>query len=147
MRKLKYKGRLMFSALLKKKTVKKAKILIVEDEPEIANTMAVRFQKNNFKVITAKNGLTGLEKALSERPDIILLDVMMPEMNGIEMLEKMRKNPAGKEIPVIMVTASSNSPDIKRAMASGIEDYVVKPFDLGELTKRIKTLLEKQRYQ
>ena len=132
----------MLEFLFKKKAKKQAKILIVEDEPEIRATVRLRFQKNDYEVVTACNGVEGFDKALSERPDIILLDVMMPQMTGIEMLEKLRKTPEGWDVPVIMLTASSDSSDIKRAMASNIEDYIVKPFDLGDVMKKVKKALE-----
>ena len=127
---------------LKKKT-EHATILVVDDEPNIVRTLQDRLEMNDYKVITAGDGKEGLEKALSEKPDIILLDVIMPVMDGHEMLERLRQSDVGKEMAVIMLTARSQSQDISRADACGIEDYVVKPFDLSELLEKIENTLQK----
>lgn len=127
---------------LKKKT-EHATILVVDDEPNIVQTLQDRLEMNDYKVITAGNGKEGLEKALSEKPDIILLDVIMPVMDGHEMLERLRQSDVGREMAVIMLTARSQSQDVSRADACGIEDYVVKPFDLSELLEKIENTLQK----
>ncbi len=127
---------------LKKKT-EHATILVVDDEPNIVQTLQDRLEMNDYKVITAGNGKEGLEKALSEKPDIVLLDVIMPVMDGHEMLERLRQSDVGKEMAVIMLTARSQSQDVSRADACGIEDYVVKPFDLSELLEKIENTLQK----
>ena len=133
----------MFEFPWLKKKAEHAKILVIDDEPNIVQTLQDRLEMNDYKVITAGNGKEGLEKALSEKPDIILLDVIMPVMDGHEMLERLRQTDVGKEMPVIMLTARSQSQDISRADACGIEDYVVKPFDLSELLEKIENTLQK----
>jgi DNA-binding response OmpR family regulator len=132
----------MFEFLWLKKKSDRAKILVVDDEPNIVQTLQDRLEMNNYSVTTACNGRDGLDKALSEKPDIILLDVIMPVMDGHEMLEHLRKTEEGKEISVIMLTARSQTQDIARANACGIEDYIVKPFDLSELLEKIENILE-----
>jgi two-component system, OmpR family, alkaline phosphatase synthesis response regulator PhoP len=132
----------MFDFLWSKKKAEHAKILVVDDEPNIVQTLQDRLEMNDYSVVTAANGRDGLEKALSEKPDIILLDVIMPVMNGHEMLEQLRKSDEGKNIAVIMLTARSQNHDIARASACGIEDYIVKPFDLSELLEKIAGILE-----
>lgn len=135
----------MFEFLWSKKKSDRAKVLVVDDEPNIVQTLQDRLEMNEYCVITAANGRDGLEKAIGEKPDIILLDVIMPVMDGHEMLEHLRKTEEGRDIPVIMLTARSQNNDIARAMACGIEDYIVKPFDLSELLEKIESILESKR--
>jgi DNA-binding response OmpR family regulator len=129
---------------LKKKT-NKIKILIVDDEPDLVQTLQDRLEMNGYIIVTASNGKEGLEKAAQEKPDIILLDVIMPIMDGLEMLEALRKHPEVKNCAVIMLTARSQRQDIVRAKTCGIEDYTVKPFDLSELIEKIENVLGRQR--
>jgi len=118
------------------------RILLVDDEPDLVDTIQCRLQANSFDVITASNGKEGLEKAAKEKPDIILLDKNMPIMNGHEMLEQIRKRPETKDIPVIMCTALCEAQDIAAASVYGIADYVTKPFDCTELVEKITNALE-----
>ncbi len=129
---------------LKKKT-EKIKILVVDDEPNIVQTLQDRLEMNEYIVSTAGNGREGLKKAQQEKPDVILLDVIMPVMDGHEMLEVLRKQPDCNDISVIMLTARSQTQDIARANACGIDDYIVKPFDLSELLEKIETVLENRK--
>jgi DNA-binding response OmpR family regulator len=135
----------MFEFFWMKKKADKAKILVVDDEPNIVQTLRDRLEMNDYNVITGNNGKEGLEKAINDKPDIILLDVIMPIMDGHEMLEQLRKSEEGANIAVIMLTARSQNQDIARATACGIEDYIVKPFDLSELLEKIETILENKR--
>jgi len=128
---------------LKKKT-ERTKILIVDDEPNIVQTLQDRLEMNEYDVVTACNGQEGLEQAINERPDVILLDVIMPIMDGHEMLEALRKQPGCDDISVVMLTARSQTQDIARANACGIEDYIVKPFDLSELLEKIESVIERR---
>ena len=135
----------MFDFLWLKKKNEKAKVLVIDDEPNIVQTLQDRLEMNDYTVVTACNGKEGLDKAINEKPDIILLDVIMPLMDGHEMLEHLRKIDECRDIAVIMLTARSQSQDIARASACGIEDYIVKPFDLSELLEKIETILENRR--
>ena len=132
----------MFDFLGLKKKADRTKILVVDDEPNIVQTLQDRLEMNGYLVVTAGNGKEGLEEAIKEKPDVILLDVIMPIMNGHEMLETLRKHPEGKNTAVIMLTARSQTQDIARANAAGIDDYIVKPFDLSELLEKIETVVE-----
>ena len=132
----------MFEFLGLKKKADKTKILVVDDEPNIVQTLRDRLEMNEYDVITACNGKEGLETALQEKPDVILLDVIMPIMDGHEMLEALRRQPGGEEPSVIMLTARSQTQDISRANACGIDDYIVKPFDLSELLEKIESVVE-----
>ncbi|MEE9370697.1 MAG: response regulator [Sedimentisphaerales bacterium] len=135
----------MFDFMGLKKKAEKIKILVVDDEPNIVQTLQDRLEMNEYIVSTAGNGREGLKKAQQEKPDVILLDVIMPVMDGHEMLEVLRKQPDCNDISVIMLTARSQTQDIARANACGIDDYIVKPFDLSELLEKIETVLEKRK--
>jgi len=135
----------MFDFLGLKKKANKTKILVVDDEPNIVQTLQDRLEMNEYIVVTAGNGKDGLNTALKEMPDIILLDGIMPIMDGHEMLEALRRHPDGKDIAVIMLTARSQTKDIARASACGIEDYIVKPFDLSELLEKIESIVENRK--
>ena len=125
----------------KKKSVR-ARILVVDDEADLVSTIQCRLKWYRCEVITAANGKEGLEKAISERPDLILLDLSMPVMDGREMLERLRKHPDLKDTPVIMLTALCEAQDIAAVSSYGISDYITKPFDFTELMEKIANALE-----
>lgn len=135
----------MFDFFGLRKNTDRTKILIVDDEPNIVRTLKDRLEMNDYNVITGSNGKEGLDKAVEEKPDIILLDVIMPLMDGLEMLEALRCNNECDDISVIMLTARSQTQDIARAKACGIEDYIVKPFDLSELLEKIESVVEQRK--
>jgi CheY-like chemotaxis protein len=135
----------MLKLFKSKQKTDRAKILLVDDEPDIVDTIQCRLEANNFDVVTASNGQEGLEKASDEQPDLILLDTNMPVMNGHEMLEHIKKRPDLKGIPVIMCTALCEAHDIAAASAYGIADYVTKPFDYTDLIEKITSALEKSK--
>ncbi|HML75534.1 MAG TPA: response regulator [Anaerohalosphaeraceae bacterium] len=135
----------MFDFFGIKKKTRKIKIQVTDDEPNIVQTLKDRLEMNDFDVVVAHNGSDGLKIAEQERPDVILLDVIMPVMNGLEMLEMLRKQPWGQEPSVIMLTARSQTQDIARANACGIDDYIIKPFDLSELLEKIESILEQRK--
>ncbi len=125
----------------KTKTVR-PKILFVDDEADMVSTVECRLKWSNFDVVTALNGKEGLDKAASEKPNLILLDTNMPVMNGYEMLEQLRKNPQLKDVPVIMLTAMCEAQDITKASSYGIADYITKPFDFTVLMEKISNALK-----
>jgi DNA-binding response OmpR family regulator len=125
-----------------RKKTSQVKILVVDDEPDLVSTVEYRLKFANCLVVTASNGHQGLERAAAEKPDLILLDTNMPGMNGHEMLERLRADPALKHIPVIMLTARCEAQDIAAASARGISDYVTKPFDFGQLLDKIRAALK-----
>lgn len=128
-----------------RKKAEKPKILIVEDEPGLVQTIQDRLEMFEYRVVTACNGKEGLEKAIAEKPDVVLLDVNMPTMDGFEMLEALRKHPEAAGCAVIMVTVRDGREDIARAEACGVEDYVTKPFELGELVEKVERVLERRK--
>ena len=132
-----------FFGIIKK--TDKTKVLVIDDEPNIVQTLQDRLEMNEYTVFTAGNGKDGLDLALQEQPDVILLDVIMPIMDGHEMLEALRKQPEGRDVSVIMLTARSQTQDIARANSCGIDDYIVKPFDLSELLGKIEKVVESRK--
>jgi CheY-like chemotaxis protein len=122
-----------------------AKVLVVEDEPDMTMVITHFLQYAGYEVLTAANGKEGIEKAASEKPDLILSDTQMPVMNGWEMLEELRKQPMSKHIPVIMVTGRYEKYDIAAAAAYGIADYIAKPFDPSLLLEKISDIFASNR--
>ena len=130
-----------------KKKVDRARILVVDDEPDLVSTIQCRLEWCKCQVLTAMNGQEGLEKALNEKPDLILLDNNMPVMSGLEMLEQLRQHPELKEIPVIMCTALCEAENIAKVTSYGISDYVTKPFDFTELMEKITNVLKHKNFE
>ncbi|GMU94490.1 MULTISPECIES: response regulator [Ignavibacterium] len=118
------------------------RILVIDDLPENVFMLQDRLEHEGYEVITAYNGSTGIEKALSELPDLILLDVMMPDITGIEVCRRLVNNPATKDIPIILVTAKSGAEDTKEGLEAGAFDYIKKPFNRIELLARVKSALK-----
>ncbi len=127
------------------KTKKKsAVILVVDDEPDLVSTVKTRLEWHKFNVETASNGRQGLEAAAQIKPDLILLDCNMPEMTGLQMLERMRQDKELQDIPVIMLTAASEPHDINTAASFNVAEYVTKPFDFAQLLGKISQILDKK---
>ena len=127
------------------KTSKKAapaRILVVDDEPDCLSIIQCRLEWCHYEVISAGNGEEALRIAEDEKPDLILLDTNMPVMNGLDVLERMRKNPVLRDTPVIMVTALCEGQHIDAASAYGIADYVTKPVDFTSLLDKISNILD-----
>jgi DNA-binding response OmpR family regulator len=118
------------------------KILIIEDEDIIRENL-LEFLSENYQAIEAKDGSQGIELAVKYQPDLILCDVMMPEMTGYEVKETLNKNPATTFTPFIFLTAKTSNEDLRAGMELGADDYITKPFTLRNLTGAIETRLEK----
>ena len=117
------------------------RILIVEDEPDVLLLLENRVRGAGHEVVSASDGERGLELALAEQPDLVVLDWMMPKLDGIEVLERLRSDDTGRALKVLMLTARSQQNDVDRAFAAGADDYIVKPFSSRELIERIAALL------
>jgi two-component system KDP operon response regulator KdpE len=117
-----------------------ATLLVVDDEPQIRRVLRATLSSNGYDVIEAKNGQEAIEMAVRERPDLILLDVNMPDMSGLEACSKIRLSFEG---PIIMVTVRNSEQDKIVALDAGADDYVVKPFAMGELLARIRAALRR----
>src|SRR5256884_7811168 len=112
------------------------KILIVEDEPNMVAGLRDNFEFEGYEVVSAYNGAEGLERALAESPDLVLLDVMMPKMSGLDVCKQLKaKRPS---IPIIMLTARGQEVDKVVGLELGADDYVTKPFSIRELLARVK---------
>jgi len=117
------------------------KILIVEDEEKIARFIELELMHEGYKVIKANNGRTGLEIAERGEADLVILDVMLPEINGLEVLRRLRKS---SDVPIIMLTARDAVMDKVSGLDAGADDYITKPFAIEELLARIRTALKKR---
>jgi diguanylate cyclase (GGDEF)-like protein len=123
------------------------RILIADDEPDIRLVLRTRLELDGFTVLEAKDGAEAVRMAQSENPDLIVLDVMMPEMDGVEVCNQLRASFATRSIPVIMLTARAGREDKMSGLVKGANDYITKPFDLNELTQRVRNTLEWSRQQ
>jgi two-component system alkaline phosphatase synthesis response regulator PhoP len=121
------------------------KILIVEDEPDIVKMIEYNLKKEGFRVTSAPDGNEALRRAERERPDIIILDLMLPEIDGLEVCRALKKNQDSADIPVIMLTAKSQETDKIVGLELGADDYITKPFSVRELIARIKAVLRRAR--
>jgi DNA-binding response OmpR family regulator len=119
----------------------KNKILIIDDEPDIVETISFILRARNFDVTTASDGFDGLAKVKSVSPDIILLDVMMPGIDGYAVCVKIKSDKNTKNIPVIILTARGENDSVIKAHSSGADDYIVKPFNLVTLISKLGKLL------
>ncbi|MEX2054986.1 MAG: response regulator [Candidatus Andersenbacteria bacterium] len=118
-------------------------ILVVEDETSLLRVIADQLHDEGYTVITATNGQAGLDAALSHHPDLIFLDVVMPQMDGIMMLKKLRRDSWGKRVPVIILTNVSEANTIDMAMEYGVHEYIVKAdWQLDDVVRMAKTKLE-----
>lgn len=116
-------------------------IVIVDDEFDMAQLLKMDLELEHYQVACALNGREGLKLIKNTRPDLVLLDISMPEMDGYQVLEELKQNESTKGIPVIMLTAKSLEQDIQKGLKLGADDYIVKPFFPGLLFKRIKLIL------
>jgi len=118
-----------------------AKILVVEDEPNMVAGLRDNFEFEGYQVITARDGVEGLQRALDESPDLVVLDVMMPRMSGLEVCKQLRAKRGS--IPIIMLTARGQEVDKVVGLELGADDYVTKPFSIRELLARVKAVLRR----
>ena len=119
-------------------------ILVVDDEVEFTDMLCVRLEKGGgYGTYKAYDGIEGLRIAEEKLPDLIILDILMPKMNGNELFEKLKSNPKTSKIPIIFLTASVNSPIAKELLAEGTNKFMLKPFESKDLMETIKQLLGK----
>lgn len=118
------------------------KILVIDDLPENVFMLQDRLEHEGFEVLTAYDGYTGIDKARNDLPDLILLDIMMPDITGLEVCKILAIEPTTKDIPIILVTAKSGAEDTKEGLEAGAFDYIKKPFNRIELLARVKSALK-----
>ena len=118
-------------------------ILIVEDEKDILNLIEWHLKAEEYAVLTAQDGIKGLNTAIKQLPDLIVLDLMLPGMDGLQVCKALKKNPKTENIPVVMLTAKGEEVDRIVGLELGADDYMVKPFSPRELTLRVKAILKR----
>lgn len=122
-------------------------ILIIEDDPDISELVEYNLAKEGFQIVTARDGEEGLRMAATRKPDLVLLDLMLPAMDGIEVCRRLRQDSATRSVGLIMLTAKGEESDIVLGLEMGADDYVVKPFSPRELLARIRAVLRSRSRQ
>ncbi len=122
-----------------------AKILIVDDDPSVLQLMGLTLHRAGYEVVVAQNGVEALKKVLAVQPDLIILDLMMPEVSGIEVCQRLRSQPQTANVPIIVLSAMSQTAEKVKALKAGADEYLVKPVEHIEMAARIEALLERTR--
>ena len=122
----------------------KKTVLVVDDQPHIVRLIQVNLEKEGFQVATAADGLEGMTKVRQVKPDLVILDVIMPHKDGFEVLREIKTDPELAEIPVIMLTVKTQNADIVQGLRTGAELYLPKPFHPKELVSLVKRVLEEE---
>ncbi len=118
-------------------------VLIVDDEESLVKVLERKFKEEGIEVLTASNGREGLDTALSEHPDVILLDIMMPEMDGFDVMRHLQEDDWGKNVPIILLTNSSSIETVARAVTTGMSEFLVKTdMRLDDVVSRVKERLD-----
>jgi two-component system OmpR family response regulator len=115
-------------------------VLVVEDEPTLSSVLSYNLRKNGFQVISAADGVTGLQEARRAKPDVVVLDLMLPKMDGLEVCRRIR---ADSDVPILMLTARSEELDKVIGLEMGADDYLAKPFGMRELMARVRALIRR----
>lgn len=116
------------------------KILIVDDDPDVLNVMKVALEKEGFSALTCSDGAEGLRAAFDSRPDLVILDIMMPKVDGWEMCRRLREL---SDVPILMLSARTGETDVVKGLVLGADDYVCKPFSVSELVARVQACLRR----
>jgi two-component system alkaline phosphatase synthesis response regulator PhoP len=119
------------------------KILVVDDEKDIVNLVSYNLEKEGFKVLKAYDGETALQMVQTRNPDLVILDLMLPGVQGLEVCKAIRKNPRSASLPIIMLTAKGDEVDRVLGLEMGADDYVAKPFSVRELSARVRAILRR----
>jgi DNA-binding response OmpR family regulator len=117
------------------------KILLVDDSETILQMEQLILEKDAYELIVARDGEEGVAKAVKNRPDLILMDVVMPKMNGFEAVRKLRENQHTSTVPIVMVTSKAEAESMEAGYVSGCNDYIIKPIDSLELLTKVKNLI------
>ena len=125
------------SAAMDRVRTKKAIIVIVEDHPDLLEILSLQLETLGFSVISANNGMEGVEKAITNKPDLILMDIRMPGMDGREATRRIRSYPETKDIPILAATVLFSESDMRSCIEAGCTDYIIKPFSHQELREKI----------
>jgi DNA-binding response OmpR family regulator len=117
------------------------RIVVADDETDVRELIAYRLGRSGFEVVEAADGEQALRLARAEPPDLLVLDVMMPKLDGYELTRRLRADPATQRVPVILLTARAQEDDISRGFSAGADDYLKKPFNPDELVARVRAVL------
>jgi DNA-binding response OmpR family regulator len=118
-------------------------IVIAEDEPDTAKLVAYWFRRRNVKTIMTADGIAALNEVFEHKPDLVILDLMMPRMDGLEVCRLLKTSPITQRIPVLLLTALASPADKLKGFGSGADDYLTKPFEMSELVARVFALLRR----
>lgn len=122
-------------------SVPEPKILVVDDDPVILDLLAISFELEGYVVLRAVDGEDGLARTLSDRPDCVVTDIMMPKLSGVDLLARIRADPSIAATPVILLSAKALAADVKAGLDAGADDYITKPFEPDDLLQRVDKLL------
>jgi two-component system response regulator PhoP len=122
-----------------------SKVLLIEDEPALVDTISYNVKREGYEVLSERDGERGLQTALRGAPDLVILDLMLPKLDGVELLGRIRQ--AGQHTPVLVLTARDDKDSVVALLNAGADDYLTKPFDLGELLARTKALIRRGKGQ
>jgi len=118
------------------------KALVVEDHPDLLGVFCQLLEAWDFAVVSAYTGMEGVEKAIEEKPHLILMDIMLPGMDGREATRRIRSNPETKDIPILAITALTKESELRECIEAGCNDYMLKPFNYKDLQEKIQALLD-----
>jgi DNA-binding response OmpR family regulator len=121
------------------------KVLVVDDDPVIVELLRVNFEIEGFEVVSAGDGTEGFERTLADRPDVVLSDIMMPRVDGLQLLTRLKRDVGTRSLPVILLSAKAQTAEVQQGLDMGADDYVTKPFDPLELIDRVNAVLAKSR--
>lgn len=124
-------------------TLRKIKVLVVDDEPNIIISLDFLIRKAGYELFIARNGTEALEQVRANFPDIVLLDIMMPDVDGLEVCRIIKSDPALQHIRIVFLSAKSKTEDIKQGLELGADDYITKPFSTKALMEKVKILADK----
>ncbi|MGD9897216.1 MAG: response regulator transcription factor [Candidatus Methylacidiphilaceae bacterium] len=119
-------------------------VLVIEDEPDVLELICLNLTSAGFHTVRASNGTDGLEKAMSGLPDLVVLDLMLPELDGLEVCQTLRRNPTTTDLPILILTAKAEAADRVQGLELGADDYLTKPFSPRELILRTRSLLRRR---
>ena len=117
------------------------KALLIEDHPSLLDVVSRQLKRLGFAVVSADNGMGGVEKAITEKPDLILMDIMMPGMDGLEATRLIRANPETKDIPILAITCLFRESELRGCIEAGCNDYIIKPFTFEKLQCKIQDFI------
>ncbi len=120
-------------------------VLVVDDDPVILKLLEVNFEMEGFVVLVARDGEEGIEVARTGKPDVIVSDIMMPKVSGLELVAALKGDPGTSKIPIILLSAKAQNADVRSGLDAGADDYVTKPFEPLDLVDRVNKLLDGRR--